>query len=343
MIKEDCSTACSLTRKDFVSDQQVKWCPGCGDYAILSAVQNTLPALGKKKEDIVFISGIGCSSRFPYYMETYGFHTIHGRAAAIASGVKMANPNLSVWEVTGDGDSLAIGGNHFIHLIRRNIDLNILLFNNKIYGLTKGQFSPTSDQGFVTKSSPHGSIEEPFLPGELALGARGNFYARVPDTSPKFMTEVFTRAAKHRGTSLVEILQNCVIFNDDIHEKITSKETKEDAQLILEHGKPMIFGKEKNKGIRLNGLKLEVVTIGENGITEESLLVHDAYEVETTLHLMLIRMALPEFPVALGVIREVATSVYEDVLVAQIEQAQEKSKYKNLDDFFASGEVWEVK
>lgn len=343
MMKEDCSTTCELSRKDFISDQQVKWCPGCGDYAILSAVQNTLPALGKKKEDIVFISGIGCSSRFPYYMDTYGFHTIHGRAAAIASGVKMANPNLSVWEVTGDGDSLAIGGNHFIHLIRRNIDLNILLFNNKIYGLTKGQFSPTSDQGFVTKSSPHGTIEEPFSPGELAVGAKGNFYARVPDTNPKFMTEVFTRAARHRGTALIEILQNCVIFNDDIHEAITSKETKEDAQLILEHGKPMIFGKEKNKGIRLSGLKLEVVTIGENGVTEEDLLIHDTHDQDPTLHLMLIRMALPEFPVALGVIREVSTSVYEDVLVSQISQAQEKTKYANLDDFFASGEVWEVK
>ncbi len=343
MIKEDCSTTCALSRKDFVSDQQVKWCPGCGDYAILSAVQNTLPSLGKKKEDIVFISGIGCSSRFPYYMDTYGFHTIHGRAAAIASGVKMANPNLSVWEVTGDGDSLAIGGNHFIHLIRRNIDLNILLFNNKIYGLTKGQFSPTSDQGFVTKSSPHGTIEEPFLPGELALGAKGNFYARVPDTNPKFMTEVFTRAAIHRGTSLVEILQNCVIFNDDIHEAITSKETKEDAQLILEHGKPMIFGKEKNKGIRLNGLKLEVVTIGENGVTEEDLLIHNAHDEDPTLQLMLIRMSLPEFPVALGVIREVSTSVYEDVLIDQIKTAKEKTKYKSLDDFFNSGDTWQVK
>lgn len=341
-MTEDCST-CSLNRKDFVSDQQVKWCPGCGDYAILSAVQNTLPVLGIKKEDFAFISGIGCSSRFPYYMDTYGFHTIHGRAAAIASGVKLANPNLSVWEVTGDGDSLAIGGNHFIHLVRRNIDINILLFNNKIYGLTKGQFSPTSDSGVVTKSSPHGTIEEPFLPGELAIGAKCNFYARVADTNPKFMTEVFTKAARHKGTSLVEILQNCVIFNDEVHASITSKETKDDAQLILEHGKPMIFGKESNKGIRLKGLKLEIVTIGENGITEDDLLVHDAHEADPTLHLMLTRMQLPEYPVALGVIRDVNASVYEDVLVEQIKQSKEKSKYKNLDNFFASGDVWEVK
>lgn len=342
MITENCSS-CNLTRKDFVSSQQVKWCPGCGDYAILNAVQNALPVLNKKKEDIVFISGIGCSSRFPYYMDTYGFHTIHGRAAAIASGVKMANPELSVWEITGDGDSLAIGGNHFIHLIRRNIDINILLFNNKIYGLTKGQFSPTSDAGVVTKSSPQGSIEEPFLPGELALGAKSNFFARVVDTQPKFMTEVFIKAAQHHGTSLVEILQNCVIFNDDIHQSITSKETKDDAQLLLEHGKPMLFGKDNSKGIRLNGLKLEVVTLGENGITENDILVHDAQAQDPTIHFMLTRMGLPDFPVALGVIREVESTVYEDVLMDQIKTAKKTTKYNSLDTFFASGDTWEVK
>lgn len=342
MTTEDCST-CNLSRKDFVSDQQVKWCPGCGDYAVLSAVQNALPQLNKKKEDFVFVSGIGCSSRFPYYMETYGFHTIHGRAAAIASGVKMANPELSVWEITGDGDALAIGGNHFIHLIRRNIDVNILLFNNRIYGLTKGQFSPTSPAGIVTKSSPHGTIEEPFIPGELAIGAKSNFFARVPDTNPKFMAEVFVKAAKHKGTSLIEILQNCVIFNDGVHDAITSKETKDDAQLLLEHGKPMLFGKENKKGIHLNGLKLEVVTLGENGISEKDILVHDAHETDPTLHLMLTRMNIPDFPVALGVIRDVASSTYEEQMVQQINQAKEKSRYKNLDEFFAHGDVWEVK
>jgi 2-oxoglutarate ferredoxin oxidoreductase subunit beta len=342
MITEDCST-CNLSRKDFVSDQQVKWCPGCGDYAILSAVQNALPQLGKKKEDYVFISGIGCSSRFPYYMNTYGFHTIHGRAAAVASGVKMANPDLSVWEITGDGDSLAIGGNHFIHLIRRNIDINILLFNNKIYGLTKGQFSPTSDSGTITKSSPQGSIETPFLPCELAIGAKGNFIARVTDTNPKFMTEVFVKAAQHKGASLVEILQNCVIFNDEIHDSITSKDTKDDAQLFIEHGKPMLFGKEMNKGLRLNKLKLEVVTIGENNITLDDILVHDAHDEDPTLHGMLARLNVPDFPVIIGIIREIKSEPFEESLTNQVVEAQKNPRYSDLDQFFATGDVWEIK
>lgn len=335
--------ACSLTKADFVSDQAVKWCPGCGDYSILNAVQTALPQIGKKREDIVFISGIGCSSRFPYYMSAYGFHTIHGRAAAIASGVKLANPDLSVWEITGDGDALAIGGNHLIHLLRRNIDLNILLFNNKIYGLTKGQFSPTSDEGSVTKSSPQGTIEEPFLPGELAIGAKANFYARITDSSPKYMAEVFIEAELHKGTSLVEILQNCVIFNDGVHEAISSKELREENQLVLQHGKPMLYGKEKKKGIRLNGLKLESVTIGENGITENDILIHDASNPDPTLHLMLVRMSLPELPVAIGVIRNVNAGTYEVKMNKQIDFAKSKNKYASVNDFFKSGDVWEVK
>jgi len=337
------NATCSLTKADFVSNQAVKWCPGCGDYAILTAVQNALPRIGKNKEDIVFISGIGCSSRFPYYMSAYGFHTIHGRAAAIASGVKLANPELSVWEITGDGDALAIGGNHLIHLLRRNIDLNILLFNNKIYGLTKGQFSPTTEIGSVTKSSPHGTIEEAFLPGALALGARATFFARISDANPKVMADVFVSAEMHKGTSLVEILQNCVIFNDGVHDLISSKETRDDNQLFLEHGKPMLYGKLKNKGIRLNGLKLEAVVIGENGITEKDILVHNAKDPDPALHFLLVRMSLPELPVAMGVIRNVETNTYDSLMQDQLNLAKSKNKYKNLNEFFHSGDVWEIK
>ena len=279
-----------LTNKDFISNQEVRWCPGCGDYAILRSMQKALPQLKKKKEDIVFISGIGCSSRFPYYMNTYGFHTIHGRAPAFATGVKLANPNLSVWQITGDGDALAIGGNHFIHALRRNIDINILLFNNEIYGLTKGQFSPTSKKGIKTKSNPHGTTDEPFSISDLAIGAQGSFFARVVDTNPKLMQQIFTDSEKHEGTSLIEILQNCVIFNDKTFADITNKDVKLDAQLFLEDGKAMIFGANKNKGIVLNGFKLEAVTVGENGIKEEDILVHNVKEEDPTLHAMLARM-----------------------------------------------------
>ena len=252
------------TFKDFSSDQEVRWCPGCDDYVILRAMQKALPELGVKKEDVVFISGIGCSSRFPYYMDTYGMHSIHGRAPAIASGVKLANPDLSVWVITGDGDAMAIGGNHFIHLLRRNLDINIVLFNNEIYGLTKGQFSPTSTVGQKTKSSPYGNIQPPFQPGELAIGAQARFFARVGGNTPKEMTEVFIQAAKFKGTSLIEVLQNCPIFNNGAFAKYTDKAVRADKQLFVEHGKPMIFGKERDKGLVLNGLKLEVVTIGDN-------------------------------------------------------------------------------
>jgi 2-oxoglutarate/2-oxoacid ferredoxin oxidoreductase subunit beta len=340
---EQTNTMCVLKPKDFASNQEVKWCPGCGDYAILNAVQRTLAELNKKKEDVVFISGIGCSSRFPYYVDTYGFHTIHGRAAAIATGVKIANPDLSVWIVSGDGDALAIGGNHFIHTIRRNPNMNLLLFNNQIYGLTKGQYSPTTLKDQVTKSSPHGTIEAPFNPAELAFGANSNFFARVPDTDIKLMTSVFMEAEKHQGLSLVEILQNCVIFNDKIHSAVTDKETRADNQLILEHGKPMIFGKENNKGIRLKGLELEVVEIGKNGITEDDILVHDAKAKSNVLHIMLAQMKLPEFPIAMGVIRSVESSTYDDLLHQQIATQKETSTIKSLDDLFTSANTFEIK
>lgn len=332
-----------LKAKDFVTDQDVRWCPGCGDYAILKAVQNTLPQIGKKKEDIVFISGIGCSSRFPYYVETYGFHTIHGRAPAIATGVKLANPKLSVWQITGDGDALAIGGNHYIHALRRNIDINILLFNNEIYGLTKGQFSPTSQTGIVTKSSPQGTTDRAFNPGKLALGAGATFFARVIDIDPKRMTEVLIEAEKHKGTSLVEILQNCVIFNDKVFDPVTNKDVKLDAQLWLEHGKPMIFGKENNKGLVLKNLELEVVTIGENGITEADILIHDAHSVNDALHNLLVNMSAPHFPVAFGVIRNVESSSFNEGVYSQLEKEKQKAKYSSVNELINSGVTWEIK
>jgi 2-oxoglutarate ferredoxin oxidoreductase subunit beta len=275
-------------------------------------------------------------------MNTYGFHTIHGRAPAFATGVKLANPNLSVWQITGDGDALAIGGNHFIHALRRNIDINILLFNNEIYGLTKGQFSPTSKKGIKTKSNPHGTTDEPFSPSDLAIGAQGSFFARVVDTNPKLMQKIFTEAEEHRGTSLIEILQNCVIFNDKTFAAITGKEVKQNAQLILEDGKPMLFGAEMNKGIVLNGFKLEVVAVGENGVTEKDILVHDEKEEDPTLHAMLARMRPPEFPAALGIIRAVRRSTFDEGLLNQLEYEKENAKFKTVDELLKSGETWEV-
>jgi len=336
LVKEE------LTFRDFETDQDVRWCPGCGDYAILKAVQKAMPILGREKEDIVFISGIGCSSRFPYYMNTYGFHTIHGRAPAVATGVKLANPNLSVWQVTGDGDALAIGGNHYIHILRRNVDINILLFNNEIYGLTKGQFSPTSKKGIKTKSSPQGTIDRSFNPGKLAIGAEANFFARVIDIDPKRMTAVFVEAENHRGTSLIEILQNCLIFNDKVFANVTGKDVKLDMQLWLEHGKPMIFGKNKDKGLILNGFHLEIVTIGENGITEADILVHDAHCKDSTMHSMLIRMHAPEFPVAFGVIRQVECETFDANVWKQIEEVKENAKINSVDELMNSGVTWEI-
>ena len=335
-------TEAPLTHKDFTSDQEIRWCPGCGDYAILKAMQKAMPHMENKKENYVFISGIGCSSRFPYYMNTYGFHTIHGRAPAIATGVKLANPELSVWQITGDGDALAIGGNHFIHALRRNIDINIMLFNNEIYGLTKGQFSPTSKTGIKTKSSPHGTTDEPFSVGELALGAKASYFARVPDTNLKFMEEIFVKAEAYKGTSLIELLQNCPIFNDKTHGEITGRDVKDDAQLYLEHGKPMIFGKDSDKGIRLNGFELEIVKLGENGITEKDLLVHDAHNPNPAIHLMLIRMWAPEFPVAMGIIREVKRETFDQGVSRQIYEQKESSKFVSVNELLFSGDTWEV-
>ena len=331
-----------VSPKDFKSDQEVRWCPGCGDHAVLNAVQKALAELGIPREKFAFISGIGCSSRFPYYMNTYGFHGIHGRASAIASGVKIANPELSVWQITGDGDALAIGGNHFIHLVRRNIDINVLLFNNEIYGLTKGQYSPTSEKGLVTKTSPFGTVEEPFSVGELVIGAKGKFFARTIDTNVSLSTQIYIEAARHKGTSVVEVLQNCVIFNDGIHDKVAGKEVRDDRTLILKNGEPMIFGKGNDKGLILDGLKLRVVKLGENGITEKNILVHDASEPNPGIHYMLANMRYPDYPVALGVIRSVPGQTYERDLEHQITEVRNTSKIKNMDDLLNSGSVWKV-
>ena len=335
-------TELSYTIKDFKSENEVRWCPGCGDYAIMNALQRTMAGLGISKEKFAVISGIGCSSRFPYYMNTFGFHTIHGRAAAVASGVKIANPDLSVWVITGDGDAMAIGGNHFIHTIRRNIDLNIILFNNRIYGLTKGQYSPTSDRGFKSKTSPFGTIEDPFVPGQLVIGARGTFFARSIDSNIKLGETVYKAAAKHKGTSVVEVLQNCVIYNSGVHNAITDPEFRADRQLILEHGKPMLFGAENEKGIIMQKGRLKVAKIGENGVTMDDVLVHDAFEIDPTLHMALINMALPDFPVAFGVIRSVPSPVYDEELVEQIKQVKQIRKITCVDELLSSGNTWEV-
>jgi len=331
------------TPKDFKSDQELRWCPGCGDYGIISSVQKAMAELGYPRENWAVISGIGCSSRFPYYMNTYGFHTIHGRAAAIASGVKCANPDLKVIQISGDGDAMAIGGNHFIHAIRRNIDMTILLFNNEIYGLTKGQYSPTTKYGKVTKTSPYGTIEQPFHPAELALGAQGKFFARSIDTNVKLTARLVQEADKHKGTSLVEVLQNCVIYNDGAHSIITDKEHKDDRQIVLEHGKPMIFGKEKNKGLMLNSQgRLIVVTIGEHGITEKDILIHDSCSDDPHMHWLLANMTAPELPVAFGVIRNVKESCYNEKMEEQITEVKKTSNIKCMDDLLNSGDTWEV-
>ncbi len=327
--------------KDFKSDQEVRWCPGCGDHAVLAAVQRALAELDIPREKYVFVSGIGCSSRFPYYMNTYGFHGIHGRASAIATGVKTANPELSVWQITGDGDALAIGGNHFIHAIRRNVDINIILFNNEIYGLTKGQYSPTSEKGLVTKTSPFGTVEEPFSVGELVIGAKGKFFARTVDANVSLSTQIYIEAAKHKGTSVIEVLQNCVIFNDGIHETVAGKEVRDDRTIILRDGEPMIFGKNNDKGLVLEGLKLKVVTLGD-GYQVEDLLVHDASESNPGIQYMLANMRYPEYPVALGVIRSVAGHTYERDVEEQISSIQKDAKIKCMDDLLKSGSTWKV-
>ncbi len=330
--------------RSYKSDQYVRWCPGCGDHAILTCLHKAMVLLQIKPHKVAAISGIGCSSRLPYYMNTYGFHTIHGRGAAVATGVKVANPDLSVWLTTGDGDSLAIGGNHFIHTVRRNVDINILLLNNKIYGLTKGQYSPTSDRGFVSKSSPYGTVEDPFHPIELALGARGTFFARCIDVDLKNTTDAFVEAEKHKGTSVVEILQNCVIFNDNIHKEIVDKAYRDDRTILLKQGEKMIFGANMDKGLVIDGFDLKVVTIGQDGYTIEDILVHDATTENNILHLKLGLMA-PEngFPVAIGVIRNVEGLCYDQEVEKMIQDVQAKTKTRTLREFLMSGETWEVK
>ncbi len=333
------SAAGKLTRKDFVSDQDVRWCPGCGDYSILAQVQRLMPELGVARENTVFVSGIGCSSRFPYYMDTYGFHSIHGRAPAIATGLKASRPDLSVWVVTGDGDGLSIGGNHLLHALRRNVDINILLFNNQIYGLTKGQYSPTSERGKVTKSTPLGSVDFPLHPITVALGAEATFVARSVDVEAKHLQSVIRSASEHRGTSFVEILQNCNIFNDGAFATITDKDRKAENQLILEHGKPLIFGKERNKGIRMAGHRLEVVELG-NGIGDSDLLVHD--REDAALAFLLSTLQPPNFPAPVGVFRAIERPTYDASMTAQVAEAKAKLASTDLDDLFNQGDTWDV-
>jgi 2-oxoglutarate/2-oxoacid ferredoxin oxidoreductase subunit beta len=328
-------------KKDFSSDQEVKWCPGCGDYAILSAIQSAMTKIGRKREDVVCVSGIGCSSRFPYYLNTYGYHTIHGRATAIASGVKTANQDLSVWVITGDGDSLAIGGNHFIHAIRRNVDMNIVLFNNQIYGLTKGQYSPTSVQGQVTKSTPYGSLDRPFSPAKLAFGASATFIARTADTNLKQIEEIMLEAENHRGTSFIEVYQNCVIFNDGCHSEYTDKESRDEHSIILKQGEPLIFGDERNKGLILENLKIKVVELGEK-YTESDCLVHDKTN-EALASLLVAMDANPEMPKLYGVLYAVEDVIYNEQVNDQVAQVIAKKGQGDFNKLLVSGDTWEVK
>ena len=329
------------TKKDFSSDQEVKWCPGCGDYAILSAIQAAMTKIGRKREDVVCVSGIGCSSRFPYYLNTYGYHTIHGRAAAVASGVKTANPDLSVWVITGDGDSLSIGGNHFIHVLRRNIDMNIILFNNQIYGLTKGQYSPTSVLGAVTKSTPYGSLDRPFSPAKLAFGASATFIARTTDTNAKHMQEIMLEAEEHRGTSFVEVYQNCVIFNDGCHSEYADKKSRDDHSVVIKHGEPMVFGSETKKGIILDNLTLKVVELG-GAFTEADCLVHD--KTNEVLASLLVGMdANPNMPKLYGVIFSVKDVIYNEQVAAQVAEVKAKKGDGDFNKLLNSGETWEIK
>ena len=319
-----------------------RWCPGCGDHFFLASLQKAMAESGIPPHETAVISGIGCSGRLSYYVNTYAMQTIHGRAAAIATGVKVANPQLTVWQISGDGDGLAIGGNHFIHALRRNIDINIILLNNRIYGLTKGQYSPTSDRGFVSKSSPYGTVEDPFVPAELTLGARGNFFARGIDTDAANLTAIFAASARHRGTAVTEVLVNCVIFNNGTHTGITDREVRAERSIFLRHGEKMIFGKNRDKGLVLDGLKLKAVTIGEDGYTMDDILVHDAHERDNTLHLMLAMMS-GDLPVALGIIRDVDAPTYDESVHQQIAEVKAKKKAHSLRDMLLSGDTWEVK
>ncbi len=331
-----------LTAADFASDQDVRWCPGCGDYSILAQMKKMLPSLGVPREKIVFISGIGCSSRFPYYMNTYGIHSIHGRAPAIATGLKTVRSDLQVWVITGDGDGLSIGGNHLMHAIRRNLDINIVMFNNRIYGLTKGQYSPTSPLGKVTKSTPAGSVDNPLHPLSIAIGCEGTFVARSIDVNIKHLGMVLKRAAEHRGTAFVEVYQNCNVFNDGAFSHATDRAVKADNVIELEHGKPLIFGKNRDKGIRLNGMDPEVVQLGK-GVSEDDLLFHDEKSVEPSLAYFLTRLRHGDgFPEPIGVFRCVDRPLYDDEVNKQVEVAREKQGPGELQTLFNSGDTWTV-
>ncbi|MFH1527010.1 MAG: 2-oxoacid:ferredoxin oxidoreductase subunit beta [Bacteroidota bacterium] len=332
-----------LTAKDFSSDQDVRWCPGCGDYSILAQVQRTFPDIGVKKENIVWVSGIGCSSRFPYYMNTYGFHSIHGRAPAIATGLKISRPDLSVWVATGDGDLMSIGGNHFIHACRKNIDIKILMFNNRIYGLTKGQYSPTSEKGKVTKTTPYGSIDYPFNPASLALGAESTFVARSLDRDPKHLQSIIKRAADHKGTAFVEILQNCNIFNDGAFALLTDKETKADHVLVLEHSKPMLFGKENNLGIKLDGFRPVVIDINDGKHSVSDVWVHNEEDHHPIRSFILAHMTDdPKLPTPIGIFREVIKPTYDEGITEQIENVTKKKGRGDLQKLLFESNTWEV-
>jgi 2-oxoglutarate ferredoxin oxidoreductase subunit beta len=330
-----------LTRKDFESDQEVRWCPGCGDYSILAQTQKVLPELGVPREKFVFVSGIGCSSRFPYYVNTYGFHSIHGRAPAIATGVKASRPDLFVWVVTGDGDGLSIGGNHLVHCMRRNVDLKIILFNNRIYGLTKGQYSPTSEFGKKTKSTPMGSIDYPVNPIHLAIAAEATFVARSFDIDTKHMQETLVRAAKHKGTAFVEVFQNCNIFNDGAFKGFTDKEVRDDRVIYVEHGKPLVYGKNRDKGLRLNGTNLEVVTLG-NGITESDLLVYNEEDPSPVMAYLVSALEFPHFPVPVGVFRNISKPTYDELMAGQIQKSIDVYGQGNLEKLLNAGDTWVV-
>jgi 2-oxoglutarate ferredoxin oxidoreductase subunit beta len=337
------ATLPALTKKDFQTDQEIRWCPGCGDYAILSAVQSVFPELGIPREKFVVISGIGCSSRFPYYMNTFGFHTIHGRAPAVATGLKVSRPDLEIWVVTGDGDSLSIGGNHTIHMLRRNVGLKVLMFNNRIYGLTKGQYSPTSELGKKTKSTPFGGTDRPFNPIALAIGAEATFVARSVDVFQPHLKETLKRAAAHEGSAYIEILQNCNIFNDGAWDALTEREARSEHVVQLEHGKPLIFGKNRDKGIRLNGLKLEVVQLG-NGIGEKDLLVHDEHNPNPAYSFLLSHMEQSAgFPTPIGIFRSIRVPRYEDLVNSQIKDVQAKRGKGDLEKMLRAGDTWEVR
>jgi 2-oxoglutarate ferredoxin oxidoreductase subunit beta len=333
--------AIPLQRKDFVTDQEVRWCPGCGDYSILAQTQKLMPDLGVPRENLVFISGIGCSSRLPYYMNTYGFHSIHGRAPTIATGLKIMNPDLRVFVITGDGDGLSIGGNHLLHAMRRNIDLTIVLFNNRIYGLTKGQYSPTSEFGKRTKSSPAGTVDWPLQPLSVALAAEASFVARSLDIDQKHLMDTLERAARHRGTSFVEVYQNCNVFNDGAFMEFADKAVRADRTIQVEHGQPLVFGKDRDQGIRINGVDPEIVKLG-NGVKESDLWVHDEARQDPTLAFMLSRMHWPEFPEPMGVIRAVERPTYEALIQQQVDEAKERMGEGDLDALFMEGDTWTV-